>query len=157
MYCTVEECIGMIKADMWGTIIGDEYIEDDGEKQERISTLAEDAIADACAEIDGYLAKRYNVPFTRTPKVLNKFAKDMAAYNLISRQGILDKREETFLTRYNAAIKFLTMVAEGKASVGMDDGGSGDGGADGTGGAAADGFRMQSSDRLFSRSSMRGW
>lgn len=157
MYCTVEECIGMIKADMWGAIIGDEYIEDDEEKQERISGLAEDAIADACAEIDGYLAKRYSVPFTRTPKVLNKFAKDMAAYNLISRQGIMDKREETFLTRYNAAIKFLTMVAEGKASVGMDDGGSGGDGADGTGGAAADGFRMQSSDRLFSRSSMRGW
>ncbi len=153
MYCTVEESIGMIKADMMSVIIGDEYIEDEDERQAKIEAIASDAVADACAEIDGYLAKRYSLPFTRTPKVLNKLAKDIAAYNMVSRAGIDESdRDKTFLNRYNAAIKFLTMIAEGKASVGLEDG-------DGTGdsSAAADGFRMRSSERLFSRASMKGW
>lgn len=154
MYCTVAECIGMIKADMMSVIIGDEYIEDEEERQAKIEETASDAVEDACAEIDGYLAKRYSVPFTRTPKVLNKLAKDIAAYNMVSRAGAHEDTDwKTFLNRYNAAIKFLTMVAEGKASVGLDDG-SGDAGDSQ---AAADGFRMQSSNRLFSRDSMKGW
>ena len=153
MYCTVEESIGMIKADMMSVIIGDEYIEDEDERQAKIEAIASDAVADACAEIDGYLAKRYSLPFTRTPKVLNKLAKDIAAYNMVSRAGIDESdRDKTFLNRYNAAIKFLTMIAEGKASVGLEDGGG-----TGDSSAAADGFRMRSSDRLFSRASMKGW
>ena len=153
MYCTISEALSMIKADMMSVIIGDEYIEDEDERQAKIEAIASDAVSDACAEIDGYLAKRYSLPFNRTPKVLNKLAKDIAAYNMVSRAGIDESdRDKTFLNRYNAAIKFLTMVAEGKASVGLEDGsGSGDSSA------AADGFRMQSSDRLFSRNSMRGW
>ena len=157
MYCTVDEAILMIKTDMWNMIIGDEYIEDEEERRSKIEDIATDAVADACAEIDGYLAKRYSVPFTRTPKVLNKLAKDIAAYNMVARHGIDESsNEKTFLNRYNAAVKFLVMVAEGKVSVGMDDAGDGSGSESGLGNAA-DGFRMQSADRIFSRSSMRGW
>lgn len=151
MYCTVEEVLGMIKDDMINTIIGDEYIEDEQEKEAKMRTLCKDAIADACAEIDGYLAKRYRVPFSRTPQVLCKFAKDMAVYNLVSRTGIDEgEREKTFLNRYNAAVKFLLDVAKGIISIGVDEEEKGNGGA-------ANGFRMQSSDRVFSRSSMKGW
>lgn len=158
MYCTISEALSMIKADMMSVIIGDEYIEDEDERQAKIEAVASDAVSDACAEIDGYLAKRYSVPFTRTPKVLNKLAKDIAAYNMVARRGIDESsNEKTFLNRYNAAIKFLVMVAEGKASIGMDDAGDGSGGENGLGNAAADGFRMQSADRIFSRDSMRGW
>lgn len=157
MYCTVDEAILMIKEDMWNMIIGDEYIEDEDERRSKIEDIAADAVTDACAEIDGYLAKRYSVPFTRTPKVLNKLAKDIAAYNMVARHGIDESsNEKTFLNRYNAAIKFLVMVAEGKVSVGPDDEGNGadDGGVNS---GAADGFRMQSADRIFTRNSMRGW
>jgi len=151
MYCTVEEVLGMIKDDMKNVIIGDEYIEDEQEKEIKIKELCEDAISDACAEIDGYLAKRYRLPFNRTPQVLNKFAKDIAVYNLISRTGIDEgDREKTFLNRYNAAIKFLLDVAKGTISIGADE-------EDAVEGGAANGFRMRSSDRIFSRSSMRGW
>ncbi len=88
MYCTVGEVLEMIKDDMKNVIIGDEYIEDEQEREAKIATLCESAISDACAEIDGYLAKRYRVPFTKTPQVINKFAKDISVYNLVSRTGI---------------------------------------------------------------------
>lgn len=151
MYCTVEEVTKMIKDDMMNAIIGDEYIEDKQEREVKIAKLCEDAISDACAEIDGYLAKRYKVPFTRTPQVISKFAKDIAVYNLVSRTGIDEsEREKTFLNRYNAAIKFLLDVAKGIISIGVEEdmGGNSE---------AANGFNMQSSSRVFSRESMRGW
>ena len=124
MYCTVEEVTKMIKDDMMNVIIGDEYIEDKQEREAKITKLCEDAISDACAEIDGYLAKRYKVPFTRTPQVISKFAKDMAVY-------LLD-------------------VAKGIISIGVEENMGGNS-------EAANGFNMQSSDRVFSRASMRGW
>lgn len=150
MYCTVDEVLGMIKDDMKNVIIGDEYIEDEEERNQKLSKICEGAVEDACAEIDGYLAKRYSIPLKRTPKVLNKFAKDIAVYNLVSRMGVNeDDREKTFLNRYNAAVKFLMEVAKGTIDIGTDD--------EDTGSAAANGFSMDSSRRLFSRKSMRGW
>ena len=149
MYCTVDEVLGMIKDDMKNVIIGDEYIEDEQERGAKIALLCEDAITDACAEIDGYLAKRYSVPFRKTPQVISKFAKDIAVYNLVSRTGIDEnEREKTFLNRYNAAIKFLLDVAKGTISIGAEEKGSS---------GAANGFRMRSSGRTFSRDSMKGW
>lgn len=150
MYCSAGEVLGMIKDDMKNIIIGDEYIEDEKERDRKLSELCEGAVEDACAEIDGYLAKRYSLPLRRTPKVLNKFAKDMAVYNLVSRMGINeDDREKTFLNRYNAAVRFLMEVAKGTISIGTDE--------EDAGSAAANGFSMDSSRRLFSRESMRGW
>lgn len=152
MYCTVEEVLEMIKDDMKNVIIGDEYIEDEQERAEKIATLCDAAISDACAEIDGYLAKRYSVPFRKTPKVISKFAKDISVYNLVSRTGIDEsEREKTFLNRYNAAIKFLLDVAKGiiDIDIGIDEKSGSD--------EAANGFKMKSSGRVFSRDSMRGW
>ena len=150
MYCTVGEVLEMIKDDMKNVIIGDEYIEDEQEREAKIATLCASAISDDCDEIDGYLAKRYRVPFTKTPQVINKFAKDISVYNLVSRTGIDESdREKTFLNRYNAAIKFLLDVAKGIISIGVEEkGGSSE---------AANGFKMKSSGRVFSRDSMRGW
>ena len=73
-YCSVKEVLDMLKADMMNAIIGDEYIEDEAERQKKIEPLAEEAITDADAEIDGYLAKRYKLPFADTPKVLNNLS-----------------------------------------------------------------------------------
>lgn len=64
-YCTAQEVLDMLKEDMMNVIIGDEYIEDKDEKIEKIMPIAEQAVADADAEIDGYLAKRYKVPFAK--------------------------------------------------------------------------------------------
>lgn len=149
-YCTVKEVLEMLKGDLINVIIGDDYIEDQEEKEKRITLLTEQAITDAEAEINGYLIKRYNVPFEKTPKVISKFTKDIALYNLVSRQGIDESdREKTYLTRYNAAIDFLNKVAEGKIDIGISENSVSE--------TAASSFTIKSSERLFSRDSMKGW
>lgn len=149
-YCTAAEVIDMLKEDMLNVIIGDNYIENEDERIQAITPIVEQAIADADAEIDGYLAKRYKVPFEKTPQVINKFAKDIALYNMVSRKGVDENdREKTYLTRYNAAIAFLTKVAEGRISIGVSENNTED--------AARIGFSMSNSPRLFSRGNMKGW
>lgn len=131
-------------------IIGNEYIEDKDEKIEKIMPIAEQAVADADAEIDGYLAKRYKVPFAKTPQVINKFAKDIALTTWYQeKEWTKTNREKTYLTRYNAAIAFLTKVAEGRISIGVSENNTED--------AARIGFSMSNSPRLFSRGNMKGW
>jgi Mu-like prophage protein gp36 len=93
-YCTADEVRAMIKPDALNMIIGDEYIEDEAEREAKIVPIIEEAISDADGEIDGYLAKRYPVPFTAIPKVINKFSKDIAVYNLFSRAGIDENEKE---------------------------------------------------------------
>ncbi len=148
-YSTREEVREMIKDDALNAVIGDNFIEEPDEREAFIGPLIDAAIGDADAEIDGYLAKRYAVPLSPAPKVINKFSKDIAIYNLFSRIGIDESTEQkTYLNRYNAAIKFLTLVAEGKVSLGVD--------MDDPAAAAATGFSVKSNRRLFSRESMRG-
>ncbi|WP_442900099.1 phage protein Gp36 family protein [Flintibacter sp.] len=148
-YSTKEEVREMLKDDALNAIIGDTFIEDPAEREELVEPLIEAAIADADAEIDGYLAKRYTVPISPAPRVLNKFSKDIAVYNLFSRIGIDESTDQkTYLNRYNAAIKFLTLVAEGKVSIGTE--------TEDPASAAATGFSAKSNPRLFTRAKMRG-
>lgn len=148
-YSTKAEVREMIKDDALNAIIGDTYVEDPAEREELVAPIIEAAIGDADGEIDGYLAKRYRVPLSPVPKVINKFSKDIAVYNLFSRVGIDEGTEEkNYLNRYNSAIKFLTLVAEGKVSIGVD--------SDDPASAAATGFSVQSSPRIFSRRQLRG-
>ena len=149
-YSTRAEVREMLKDDALNAIIGDTFEEDEAEREAKIGPIIDMAIGDADAEIDGYLAKRYAVPLAPVPKVINKFSKDIAVYNLFSRIGIDEGTDQkTYLNRYNAAVKFLTLVAEGKVSIGAD--------ADGDpAAAAAIGFTVKSNPRLFSRGQMRG-
>ena len=149
-YSTRTEVREMIKDDALNAIIGDAFIEEPAQREELVAPLIDEAIADADGEIDGYLAKRYAVPLAPVPKVINKFSKDIAVYNLFSRIGIDEGTgEKTYLNRYNAGVKFLTLVAEGKVSIGADIDGD-------PASAAAAGFSIRSSPRLFNRDQMRG-
>ena len=143
-YSTRAEVRDMVKDDALNAIIGDTFIEDPVEREELVSP-----IIDADAEIDGYLAKRYAVPLAPAPRVINKFSKDIAVYNLFSRIGIDEGTDQkTYLNRYNAAIKFLTLVAEGTVSIGTE--------TEDPASAAAGGFKVKSNSRLFTREKMRG-
>ena len=113
-YSTRAEVRSMVKDDALNAIIGDTFIEDPAEREELVAPIIDEAIADADGEIDGYLAKRYAVPISPAPKIINKCSKDIAVYNLFSRIGIDESTDQkTYLNRYNQAIKFLTLVAEG--------------------------------------------
>lgn len=150
-YSTRAEVREMIKDDALNAIIGDTFIEEPAKREELVAPIIDAAIADADGEIDGYLAKRYAVPLAPVPKVINKFSKDIAVYNLFSRIGIDEGTDQkTYLNRYNAAVKFLTLVAEGKVNIGTGEDG------DDPASAAATGFAARSNPRLFSRNSMKG-
>lgn len=147
-YSTRTEVQEMVKEGAFNSIVGNEF-HDEEERKAMIGPIIDEAIADADGEIDGYLAKRYAVPMDPAPKILNKLSKDIAVYNLFSRMGIQEgSNEEIFLTRYNAAVKFLTLVADGRVSIGTD--------ASDPASAAATGFSVRSNPRLFSREQMRG-
>lgn len=148
-YCEAGDVMDMLKEDAMNPIIGDRYIEDPEKRREMLEPLAREAIGDADAEIDGYLMKRYPVPMSPVPAVIRKYSKDIAVYNLVSRTGINEsERENNYLTRYKNAISFLSKVAKGEADIVKE-------GTD-LSMAAATGFQLSSSPRLFSRKSMRG-
>lgn len=147
-YSTRDEVREMVKEDALNVIVGDTF-RDEAEREAMAGPIIDGAIADADAEIDGYLAKRYAVPFSPVPRILNKLSKDIAVYNLFSRIGIDEGTDQkTFLNRYNAAIKYLTLVAEGTVSVGTE--------SESPASAATAGFSIKSSPRLLSRESLKG-
>lgn len=77
--------------------------------------VLETAISDASAEIDGYLAGRYRLPFDPTPRHLTRLCCDIARYRMTG-----DDRQETdpIVVRYHAAIRYLELVAAGKVTLG---------------------------------------
>ncbi|WP_026601684.1 gp436 family protein [Methylomonas sp. 11b] len=81
------------------------------------TTVLNAAIADADAEIDGYLAAY--VPLTIIPANLVRIACDIARYYLYD-----DLVTEQVRTRYKDGIAYLMKVAEGKISIGPDTGGN---------------------------------
>lgn len=79
--------------------------------------IIDQAIADACALIDGYLSGRYPAPLSPTPAILVGYACDLARYNLFPDANLDDVN--TVRVRQKDAIRFLEMVGQGKLSLGM--------------------------------------
>ena len=75
------------------------------------------ALANADAEINTYLESRVSLPLAVTPVVLVGYACDIARYRLTGAEVV---ETETIARRYHEAIKFLTMFAAGKISLGLD-------------------------------------
>jgi|GEM_PF-1261931 len=81
-------------------------------------SVIERAIADAEAEIESYLAGRYELPLLTVPAIVRKITVDLAIYNLyFRRRGFLASEWQE---RYRAALRFLENVAQGVASLGAD-------------------------------------
>lgn len=72
------------------------------------------ALADADAEIDGYLASRYDLPLTTVPPVLARIACDIARYRLWE-----DRASEEVRLRYEDARRMLESIARGQVSLGL--------------------------------------
>jgi phage gp36-like protein len=73
------------------------------------------ALADADAEINGYLAGRYTLPLTQTSPELVRLACDITRYKLYDARAT-----ELVKARYDDAISKLRDVAKGVASLGID-------------------------------------
>ena len=72
------------------------------------------ALADADAIIDGYLAGRYTLPLDSVPAILTQYACDIARYRLYS-----DAAPEVVVSRHKDAINFLTRLSSGQISLGV--------------------------------------
>lgn len=79
--------------------------------------VLDQAIADASALIDGYLAGRYPVPLSPAPAILVGYACDLARYNLFPDANLAD--DHAVRIRHRDAIRFLELVGQGRLSLGM--------------------------------------
>ena len=85
------------------------------------SMVVDAAIADADAEIDGYVAARYSVPLSPVPPIIKKYSKTIAMYNLHSRRASrLGGIADAVKADYENAIDFLKNVAKGLVKLGVD-------------------------------------
>ena len=75
------------------------------------------ALADASAEIDGYIEGRFTLPLTDPPAVLNRLATDIAMYRLQVLRPLHDLADAR--KRYDDAIAMLVKVAAGELTLGL--------------------------------------
>lgn len=133
----------ILQADLLGQLTEDQLIQltDDGNVGEVHAETVTQAIADAEAEINGYVATRYAVPVAApVPALLKKLAIDITVYNLWRRR---QKVPELVRTVYEDALKRLDGIAKGTVTLGVDPAP-----AESTKGAAGETFGP---DRVFDR------
>jgi phage gp36-like protein len=75
------------------------------------------ALADASAEIDGYLESRFALPLGDPPAVLARLACDIAMYRLQALRPLHDLAEAR--KRYDDAVALLMHVADGTLTLGL--------------------------------------
>lgn len=107
----------------------------------------ERALADASAEIDGYLQGRYTLPLAKPPQHLTLLACDIAMYRLqvLRPLGDIEDARE----RYEDALRYLRQVARGEVQLGLSE--------DGVAAPQGSGPEMISPRRTFTRDAMRGF
>ena len=157
MYATVDEVRSMLKDHVIETFMSNDFFDQDPEgKEQSIVQVVQHAIADADAEIDGYLNKRYPTPLRSVPEIINKISKDIAIYNLASRSGMtVQERENNYYVRYKNAIRYLEQVAKGVVEIGSSL--IGDGSQDFASSIGYGDFRIKSSPKIFGRKNMGGF
>ena len=118
------------------------------------------ALRDASAEIRAVLMSRYDeADFERltepSAEVLRAFAIDIALYRVALSFA---RSSERLQTNYDAIIKRLQAIADGKGKLSFT--GDASGGAPlepGLDGASNSHVKVESAERLFTRERMRGW
>jgi phage gp36-like protein len=107
------------------------------------------AIADADAEIDGYLGKQVAVPISPVPPTVRKWSVALAIYNLHLRKGWDMAPDHVRRLAYRDAVAAMKEYAAGRLSLGVDDPDP----------APSDSDKVQVSgpEQVFSRDSMKGF
>lgn len=79
------------------------------------SAAVDRALAQASAEIDGWISARYKLPLGTQPKVLERPCVDIAAYILANSHASLTV---TIEDRYKFAVDFAKAIGAGRAGLG---------------------------------------
>jgi len=80
-------------------------------------SVLQQALADASAEIDGYLESRFTLPLSGAPAVLARLTCDIAMYRLQALRPLHDLAEAR--RRYEDAVAVLVRVADGTLTLGL--------------------------------------
>lgn len=95
------------------------------------------ALADADAEINGYLASRYAVPVSPVPEILQRLACQIARYHLFTLG-----RPDDVTNDYKVAVRILSDISKGVITLGAQTGQVS---------PTADLVQMESGGRVFAR------
>lgn len=112
MYCTQTD---LLERTDQATLIS---LTDDADSGEVDASVVARAIADADAEIDGYVGTRHQVPLSPVPDLVRKVAVEIAIYHLYSRRM---GAPEEWRSRYEDNRALLRDISAGKVSLGEDD------------------------------------
>ncbi len=115
----------------------------DGQSDEGV---IDQALADAGSLIDSYLAVRYDLPLPQVPDALTRACVDIVMYQMAADCSVATEEQRR---RYEQAIAYLRMLADGKASLGLESPPAED---PRTGSAA-----FTSATRHFTRDTLRGF
>ena len=80
-------------------------------------TVIAQAIGDADAEIDRFLAGRYAVPLVPVPDVIARAAQELARYFLFAAAGAVP---DIVKDRYAATVRWLELVGKGSLALGIE-------------------------------------
>ncbi len=114
-YCNALDMIERFGADELAQLTNRGQCEDDSSID---TQLIDRVIDDACATIDGYIGGRYRLPLPTVPRILTRFACDLARYYLYDER--LDEGHQAN-KRYEEAISYLKNVSKGIVQLGFDD------------------------------------
>lgn len=78
------------------------------------------AITEATALVDGYLAKRYTLPLASPPEILVGWTRAIVRYKLHTDRQT-EERTDPIVRDYRDAMGLLAQVAKGAFSLGIDD------------------------------------
>lgn len=120
------------------------YVLADRDNDDVLDTaLIDQALADATAEIDVYLAAKYDLPLVTVPAVVLRLCVDISVY-LMANTGT--GRAEEYRQRYEDALALLRRIASGEVSLGLETPPV----------SAVGGVSVSGPSRTFSRDSMKG-
>lgn len=135
-------------ADILGQISPDVLIQLTDDTSDGVADMSRvtQAIATADAEIDGYCAGRYNVPFSPVPAVIKGLSVEIAVYYLYKRRTVPERIEKA----YDKAIARLKDISRGLLTLGVipepipAPAGSGS-------------FSVTDNERVFTRNTLKGY
>lgn len=123
-YCTIQDILKDIDQTQLIYLLNDENRtagEIDLEDADDVCVIrANEIIADADEEINGYLRRRYELPFTSTPTIIKRLSKEISIRN-IKRRRHRDDLSESEETAYRSVIRTLENIQKSVIDIGAEE------------------------------------
>lgn len=116
-YCNLDEIKKLLPEETLIQLVDDENLKPAAITPSHTAMIGriDEAIATADAEIDGYCAGRYSVPFLPVPPVVKALSVEISIYYLYKRRTV----PETIDNAYDRAVARLKDISKGIMSLGV--------------------------------------